>query len=348
MSKILFLIIAVILISCGKIENSDQPVRRSGSQPTGAGATFPYPIYSKWFSEYAKINPEAKINYQSIGSGGGVKQITEGTVDFGASDMPMSDEEMKNANDKNNNVIMNIPMVLGAVVLTYNVPGITSNINLSGEIIADIYLGKIKKWNDPAIVNLNPEVNLPDRDITVCYRTDGSGTTFVFTDYLGKVSPEWIEKVGVAKDVRFPEGQGGKGNEGVTGLVKQLEYSIGYVELIFALQNKLNYAMVQNQNGEFIGATLESVSKAADAEEMPDDMRVSITNSKGEGAYPISSYTYLLVFEEQSNQQKGIILKEFLKWAVTDGQRYAEELGYAPLPGSVVQQTLSQIEKIKT
>lgn len=348
MRKLLVLILGLVLISCG--DKKDTAVNKpSGGQISGAGATFPYPIYSKWFNEYSKINKDAKINYQSIGSGGGVKQITEGTVDFGASDSPMSNEEIEKANTKNNNKIIHIPTVIGAVVLTYNIPGIDKNINLSGETISDIYLGKITKWNDPKIQKDNPDVKFPDKDIIVTYRTDGSGTTFVFTDFLGKISEEWKSKVGVAKDVRFPAGQGGKGNEGVTGLVKQLEYSIGYVELIYALQNNLKYAKVKNTEGEFIAPELESLTKAAghSVSSIPDDLRQSITNSAGQGAYPISSYTYILIYENQKDASKGKTMKEFLQWALSDGEKFAKDLGYAPLPDEVIQKANVKISNIK-
>lgn len=348
MKSLIVLIFCLMFISCSKDKN--EPVTKSsGGQINGAGATFPYPIYSKWFNEYAKMKPDAKINYQSIGSGGGVKQITEGTVDFGASDSPMSNEEIEKANTKNNNKIIHIPTVIGAVVLTYNIPGVNTNINLSGEVISEIYLGKIKKWNDPKIRKDNPEVKLPDKDILVTYRTDGSGTTYVFTDFLGKVSEEWKSQVGVAKDVRFPAGQGGKGNEGVTGLVKQIEYSIGYVELIYALQNKLNYAKVKNASGEFVSPELESLTIAAaeSVAEIPDDLRQSITNAKGKGAYPISSYTYLLIYENQKDAGKGKIMKEFLQWALSDGEKFAKDLGYAPLPDQVIQKANTLIASIK-
>lgn len=343
------IILSLALISCGG--KKDVTVNKpggSGGQINGAGATFPYPIYSKWFNEYAKINKDAKINYQSIGSGGGVKQITEGTVDFGASDSPMSNEEIEKANTKNNNSIIHIPTVIGSVVLTYNIPGIDKNLNLSSEAVSGIYLGKIKKWNDPVIQKENPEVKLPDKEIIVCYRTDGSGTTFVFTDYLGKVSEEWKTKVGVAKDVRFPVGQGGKGNEGVTGLVKQLEYSIGYVELIYALQNNLKYGNIKNQEGQFIAPSLETLTKAAEQSvtEIPDDLRQSITNAKGKESYPISSYTYLLIYEKQKDAGKGKTLKEFLVWAMNDGEKFAKDLGYAPLPPSVIAKSLEKVNKI--
>jgi phosphate transport system substrate-binding protein len=343
--SIIFSIALLFLVSCGKNDKVEAP---KTSQLNGAGATFPYPLYSKWFNEYAKLNKDAKINYQSIGSGGGVKQITEGTVDFGASDSPMSTEEIEKANQKNNNSIIHIPTVIGSVVLTYNVPGIDKEIKLTPDAIVGIFMGTIKKWNDPKIAKENPDLTLPDKDIIVCYRTDGSGTTYVFADFLGKVSEEWKTKVGVAKDVRFPVGQGGKGNEGVTGLVKQLEYSIGYVELVYALQNKLQYAYVKNADGEFVKPSLEALSKAAEqsVNEMPDDLRQSITNAKGKESYPISSYTYLLVYEKQKDQFKGKTLKEFLNWALTQGESFASELGYAPLPKVVIEKALQKVNKI--
>lgn len=347
MKLLTVLLLSLTLLSCG--DKKDVSVSKPGGQINGAGATFPYPIYSKWFNEYAKINKDAKINYQSIGSGGGIKQITEGTVDFGASDSPMNDEDIAKANSKNNNKILHIPTVIGSVVLTYNIPGIDKNINLSSEAISGIYLGKIKKWNDPIIQKENPDTKLPDKEIIVAYRTDGSGTTFVFTDYLGKVSEEWKTKVGVAKDVKFPIGQGGKGNEGVTGLVKQLEYSIGYVELIYALQNNLKYANVKNTEGEFVSPNLESLTKAAEqsVNEIPADLRQSITNAKGKGSYPISSYTYILIYENQKDANKGKVMKEFLQWALGDGEKFAKDLGYAPLPDAVVQKAKSIVTGIK-
>lgn len=338
------LLSAFIAVSCGQKEGGTDSM-----QLNGAGATFPFPIYSKWFDEYSKLNRDSKFNYQSIGSGGGIKQMTEGTVDFGATDSPMTEEESRSAETKSGTTIDHIPTVLGAVVITYNLPGIDKTLNLSGELISDIYLGKIKKWNDPAIAKENEGINLPDKDINIVYRTDGSGTTFIFTDFLGSVSPEFKEKIGVSKTVRFPVGQGGKGNEGVTGVVKQLEYSIGYVELIYALQNKLKYANIKNAEGDFVTPSLESVTKAGEVmlPEMPETLTMSIVNAKGKGAYPISSYTYLLVYEKNKDSKKAEMLKKFLEWALTDGQKFAKELGYAPLPEDVSKKALTKVKNLK-
>jgi phosphate transport system substrate-binding protein len=337
-------LISILLISCGKQDGSDQ----TSSQINGAGATFPYPLYSKWFDEYSKINTEAKINYQSIGSGGGIKQVSEGTVDFGATDSPMTAEEQKSAETKNNSKIFHIPTVLGAVVLIYNLPGVDKPLNLSGTTVAEIYMGKIKKWNDAKIQADNEGVNLPDKEIVVIYRTDGSGTTYIFTDYLAKAHPEWKDAIGVSKTVKFATGQGAKGNEGVAGSVKQLPYSIGYVELIYALQNKLNYANIKNDAGEFVTPSLETVTNAGNAmlDQMGENLIVSITNAKGKDVYPVSSYTYLLVYEKNKNPNKAKTLKSFLIWALADGQKFAKELGYAPLPESVSKKTLEVINKI--
>lgn len=337
-------LISILMISCGKQDGSDQ----SSVQINGAGATFPFPLYSKWFDEYSKVNTAAKINYQSIGSGGGIKQITEGTIDFGATDSPMTEEELKSAETKNNSKIFHIPTVLGAVVLTYNIPELDKPLNLSGTVVAEIYMNKIKKWNDPKIQEDNKDAKLPDKEIVVIYRTDGSGTTYIFTDYLAKAYPEWKDAVGVSKTVKFPTGQGAKGNEGVTGSVKQLPYSIGYVELIYALQNKLNYANIKNDAGEFVTPSLETVTNAGNAmlDQMSDNLTVSITNAKGKDVYPVSSYTYLLVFEKNKNPEKAKILKSFLIWALADGQKFAKELGYAPLPESVSKKALDVINKI--
>jgi phosphate transport system substrate-binding protein len=346
----LFFLLGLLVISCGgKKDLSIQNGSGSGSsQLIGAGATFPYPIYSKWFSEYNKINKEAKINYQSIGSGGGIKQITEGTVDFGASDSPMKDEEIKNAESKSGSKILQIPTVLGAVVIAYKLPGIDKPLNLGKDALVNIYMGKIKKWNDDAIKKTNPGVNLPDKDIIVVYRTDGSGTTFAFTDYLGSVSAEWKSNVGVAKDIKFPVGQGGKGNEGVAGLIKQLDYTIGYIELVYALQNNLQYANIENAEGQFIKADLDAVTKAAEsmADQMPESMTMSVANAKGKDAYPVSSYTYILVYQNQRNKSKGRVLKDFLIWALNDGEKIAKNLGYAPLPESVRLKALEKVNSI--
>ena len=337
------LALCFLLVSCGK--NNE---KGGITQLNGAGATFPFPIYSKWFDEYGKINKDAKINYQSIGSGGGIKQLTEGTVDFGASDAPLSDEELKNAQEKNNTKVYHIPTVLGAVVLTYNLPGIDKPLNLSGDAVANIYLGKITKWNDPAIAKDNPGVKLPDKEIAVVFRTDGSGTTYIYTNFLAAVSEDWKKDVGAAKTVKFPIGQGGKGNEGVTGVVKQLEYSIGYVELIYALQNNLKYANIKNAVGEFVTPSLESVTKAGDVmlPKMSEELTSSIINANGAGAYPISSYTYLLILEKNKDEAKGKMIKSFLQWALTDGQKFTKELGYAPLPTEVSKKALDKISKL--
>ncbi len=313
-------------------------------QLNGAGATFPYPMYSKWFSMYGSVDPSCRFNYQSIGSGGGIKQITEQTVDFGASDGPMTNEQLKAAPGH----IMHVPTVMGAVVLTYNVEGVKTGLKLTPQILADIFLGRIVKWNDPALVKENPGVDLPARDIIVVHRSDGSGTSYIFTDYLSKVSQTWLDRVGRGTSVSWPVGLGGKGNEGVTGLVKQTPYSIGYVELIYALSNQLPYATMQNKDGKWVVASLESVTEAAAgaAANMPDDFRVSITDAEGAGAYPISGMTWLLVYEKQQDAQKGAKLVKFLDWMLTDGQKSASELHYAPLPPTVATKVRASLAKI--
>ncbi len=315
-------------------------------QINGAGATFPYPIYSKWFSDYNKLHPEVEINYQSIGSGGGIRQLTNQTVFFGATDGPMTSEQQQGAPGS----ILHFPTVLGAVVPVYNIPGVTAQLKFTGNVLADIILGKVTKWNDAAITSLNPGVSLPDTDITVAHRSDGSGTTYIFVDYLSKVSPEFKSKVGVATAVNWPVGVGGKGNEGVAGLVKQTPGSIGYVELIYALQNKISYGTVRNMAGEFVSASLESVTAAAQAaaKAMPKDFRVSITNAPGNGVYPISSFTWLLFYESPKDKQRAKIMVDFMKWALTDGQKAAGELGYAPLPSEVVALEMEALKRIKT
>jgi phosphate transport system substrate-binding protein len=321
-------------------------VRAQNVQINGAGATFPYPIYSKWFSDYNKLHPEVEINYQSIGSGGGIRQLTNQTVFFGATDGPMTPEQQQSAPGS----ILHLPTVLGAVVPIYNIPGVDTQLKFTGQVLGDIILGTVNKWNDPAITALNPGVNLPATDITVAHRSDGSGTTYIFVDYLSKVSPTFKSKVGVATAVNWPVGVGGKGNEGVAGLVKQTPGSIGYVELIYAIQNKISYGMVRNFDGEFVSATLASVTAAAEAasKAMPKDFRVSITNAPGKNAYPISSFTWLLFYESPKDKQRSKIMVDFMKWALTDGQKAAGELGYAPLPPEVVALEMEALKRIKT
>src|SRR6266404_4286391 len=309
----------------------------------GAGATFPYPIYSKWFDEYAKVDPSVRFNYQSIGSGGGQKQILAQTVDFGASDGPMSDDNLSKAPGK----ILHIPTVAGAVVLTYNLAG-NPSLKLDGDTIAGIFLGQIKKWNDPKLAASNPGAKLPDQDIVVVHRSDGSGTTFIFTDYLSKISPEWKQKAGNNTSVNWPTGIGGKGNEGVSGQVKQTPGAIGYVELIYAIQNKMPYAQVKNAAGEFVKPTIDSVTVALAVADIPDDFRFSMTNAPGKDAYPICVATWLLVYEQQKDPAKGKKLVEFLKWALTKGEGMAKDLNYAPLPDAVQQRVLKRIDEIKT
>jgi len=309
----------------------------------GAGATFPYPIYSKWFDAYAKVDPSVRFNYQSIGSGGGQKQILAQTVDFGASDGPMSDDNLAKAPGK----ILHIPTVAGAVVVTYNLPG-NPALKLDGDTIAGIYLGQIKKWNDPKLTALNAGVKLPDQDIVVVHRSDGSGTTFIFTDYLSKVSAEWKSKAGNNTSVNWPTGIGGKGNEGVSGQVKQTPGALGYVELIYAIQNKMPYADVKNSAGEFVKPTIESVTAALATADIPDDFRFSMTNAPGKDAYPICGATWLLVYQQPKDSAKGKKLVEFLKWALTDGEGMAKTLDYAPLPESVQQRVLKRIDEIKS
>ena len=309
----------------------------------GAGATFPYPMYSKWFSEYNKLHPDVQINYQSIGSGGGIRQVLNGTVDFGASDGPMSDEQLSQSKTK----ILHIPTVLGAVVPAYNIPGISGEIKFTPEALAGIFLQKITNWNDPALAKVNPGVNFPNQPIIVIYRSDGSGTTFIFTDYLSKVSKDWANGVGKGTSVKWPVGMGGKGNEGVAGQVRQLTGSIGYVELIYAVQNKITYGSVRNAAGNFVTASLDGVTEAAaSVKTMPADFRVSITNAPGKAAYPISSFTWLLIPTPAKDPKKGKIIADFLDWMVTDGQKMTNQLSYAPLPDSVVGQVKAAIKQV--
>ena len=310
----------------------------------GAGATFPNPLYQKWLSEYGKVHPNVKIDYQSIGSGGGIKQLKEQTVDFGASDAPMKDEDLKAAPGE----VLHIPTVLGAVIITYNLEGLKAPLKFSPEVIADIFLGKIKKWNDPKIAADNAGVTLPSTDITVVTRAESSGTSAVFTDYLSKVSPEWKEKVGAGTSPKWPVGVSGKGNEGVTGQVKNTPNTIGYVELAYAVQNKLPVAQVKNSAGNFIDPSIDAVTAAASASagSTPDDLRVSITNATGPQAYPISSYTYILVYKNQKDAAKGRALVDFLWWGIHDGEAFAKELQYAPLPADIVKRAEGKINSV--
>jgi len=310
----------------------------------GAGATFPNPMYSKWFSEYGKSHPDVQVNYQPIGSGGGIRQVTAGTVDFGASDMPMTDKQLQEAKFK----ILNIPTVLGAVVPAYNIPGVTGEVKFTPEALAGIFLGKISKWNDKAIVSANPGINFPDKDIIVVHRSDGSGTTFIWTDFLSKVSPDWKTQVGSDTSVKWPVGVGNKGNEGVSGLIRQMSGAIGYVELIYAVQNNIPYGTVRNSSGAFVKGSLESVTAAAaSAPKMPADFRVSITNAPGKDAYPIASFTWLLIPVPSKDPAKGKILSDFLNWMVTDGQKMTASLTYAPLPDNVAAKVKEAIKQVK-
>jgi phosphate transport system substrate-binding protein len=311
-----------------------------------AGATFPYPMYSKWFEVYRQAHPDVQINYQSIGSGGGIRQLLDKTVDFGASDGPMTDDQLKQASVP----ILHFPTVLGADVPSYNLPGVSAELNFTSEALGGIFLGKITKWNDPAITSANPGVKLPSDDIVVVHRSDGSGTTYIWTDYLSKISPEWKQKVGTATSVNWPVGLGGKGNEGVAGLVQQTPDSLGYIELIYAIQNKIAYGRVKNPAGAFVKADLASVSAAAAAvsKAMPDDFRVSITNApENKAAYPIASFTWLLIPSKFTDTTKRDAVKDFLKWMMTDGQQYCEALAYAKLPQEVVAKELKAIAKIQ-
>jgi phosphate transport system substrate-binding protein len=309
----------------------------------GAGATFPDPVYSKWFSEYHKAHSEVQVNYQSIGSGGGIRQVLAGTVDFGASDGPMTDEQLGQAKVK----ILHVPTVLGAVVPAYNIPGVTGEVKFTPEALAGIFLGKITTWNDKALTAANPGVNFPNQAIVVIHRSDGSGTSYIFTDYLSKVSADWKNGPGKGTSVKWPVGLGGKGNEGVAGMIRQMEGSIGYVELIYALQNKITYGSMKNPAGEFVKASLESVTTAAaSVKSMPADFRVSITNAPGKGAYPISSFTWLLIPTKSQDPNKGKILTDLLNWCETDGQKLTADLSYAPLPDTVVAKVKEAIKQV--
>jgi phosphate transport system substrate-binding protein len=331
-----FIILAIAGIS--RTGHADQLIN-------GAGATFPYPIYSKWFDVYAKENPGIKFNYQSIGSGGGIRMLSNRTVDVGASDAPMTNQQLGDASGK----ILHFPSVMGAVVVAYNLPGFTGTLRLTGPVIADIFSAKITKWDDDKIRALNPSAAIPTgQDIVVCHRSDGSGTSYIFTDYLSKVSSSWSSDPGKGTAVKWPTGLGGKGNEGVTALVQQTPGAIGYVELIYALNNKIPYAQLQNKSGNWVDASLAGVTAAAaSAGDMPADFRVSITDASGPDVYPISSFTWLLVYQKQSNKEVGEQIKKFLSWALTEGQTYAPDLKYAPLPPAVVQKETAQIQQIQ-
>ena len=328
---------SIALTACGGGSSSEIRLQ-------GAGATFPNPLYQKWLSEYGKAHANIKIDYQSIGSGGGIKQIQARTVDFGASDAPMTDAEMKGSPAE----LVHIPTVLGAVVITYNLSGVSQPLRFSPDVIADIFLGKIKKWNDARIKADNANATLPDADITVVHRAEASGTSFVFTDYLAKVSADWKQKVGADKSPNWPVGQGGKGNEGVTGQIKQQPNTIGYVELAYAGQNKLPVALIKNASGNFVEPSIDAVTAAAagSAASTPDDLRVSITNAAGATAYPISSYTYILAYKNQSDEAKGKALVDFLWWGIHDGESFAKDLQYAPLPAEIVKRAEAKISSI--
>lgn len=316
---------------------------------TGAGSTFAYPLYSAWSSEFHKLHPNVQVNYQSIGSGGGIRQVTAGTVDFGGTDGPMTDEQLAAAKTQRQADILHFPVALGADVPTYNIPGVSAALNFTQDALAGIFLGKITKWNDPYIQKANPGVKLPDSDIVVIHRSDGSGTTYVWVDYLSKVSPEWKSKVGVGTSVNWPVGLGGKGNEGVAGLVKQTPNSIGYVELTYAIQTHTAYGQVRNSTGAFVKADLDSVTAAAAgaAKSMPADFRVSITNAPGRAAYPISSFTWMLVPTVMQDKAKGEALKSFLTWGLTDGQAMIGSLSYATVPKNVVAQEKQAMKKLQ-
>ena len=313
----------------------------------GAGATFPYPMYSKWFNEYRKVKPDISINYQSIGSGGGIRQVTEGTVDFGATDGPMTDEQIAVFKQKRGTMILHFPTVLGADVPAYNVPGITATLNFTPEALAGIFLGRVTKWNDPLIASSNPNVKLPGSNIIVVHRSDGSGTTYVWTDYLSKVSSEWQQRVGKGTSVSWPVGLGAKGNEGVAGMTRQMPGTIGYVELIYAVQNRMLYGNVRNSSGNFVQADLASVTAAASGAAVPDDFRVSITNAPGKDAYPVSSFTWLLIPQNIKDSTKKEVIKGFLNWMLTDGQTLTSGLAYAPLPKGLVAREQKAIAKIQ-
>ena len=341
---------ATTLAACSGSDDGASTSGSSGSggaavQINGAGATFPNPIYSKWTAEYNKMRPEVRINYQSVGSGAGIRQLLSRTVFFGASDQPMKDEQLQSASG----AVLHFPTVLGSVVPIYNVPGVSGELKFTGPVLADIVLGKITKWNDPALVKLNPTANLPNTALTFVHRSDGSGTTFVWADYLAKVSPEFKSKVGADSALNWPTGVGAKGNEGVAGLVKQTPGSVGYAEPAYANQNQIAFGSVQNAAGQFVKASAETATAAAAgaAAQMPPDFRVSITNAPGAQAYPISSFTWMLFYENPEDKGQAKAMVDFMRWALTDGQKFVPELGYAPLPANVVEMELKALERIK-
>ncbi|HVO60468.1 MAG TPA: phosphate ABC transporter substrate-binding protein PstS [Terriglobales bacterium] len=309
---------------------------------TGAGASFPYPIYSKWFSEYHNLHSDVQVNYQSVGSGAGIKQVQAGTVDFGASDGPMTDEQIASSKVK----VLHVPTVLGAVVPAYNIPGVSEELKFTPDVLAGIFLGKITNWTDAAIAKANPGIKFPNQAITVVHRSDGSGTSYIFTDYLSKISSDWQNNVGKGTSVKWPVGVGGKGNEGVAGMIRSLPGSIGYVELIYALQNKINYGSVKNSSGNFVKASLESTTAAASGVKMPADFRVSITNPPGKNAYPIASFTWLLIPTNPADKKKGDVLKQLVKWCLTGGESTASSLSYAPLPKEVADKALATMNQV--
>lgn len=345
MKHVLAILLAPFVVGACTGDGGEGQVRTSGAQLTGAGATFPYPLYARWFSDYAR-QTGVRINYQSIGSGGGIRQLIEGTVDFAASDSPMTDEELSRARGP----VMHIPTVMGAVAITYNLAGVAQPLRFTGDVIADIYLAKIRRWNDTRISGLNPGVALPSQDILVVQRSDGSGTTYIFTDYLAAVSPAWASGPGRGKDVRWPVGLGAKGNEGVTGQVRQTPGSIGYVELAYAHQNRLPTAHARNAAGRFVAPSIESVTAAAAgvlSTLPPDtDYRISIVNAPGEETYAISSFTWILVYRDQLSTPRGRQLVQFLRWALTEGEKQAADLDYAPLPEEMAQRLLARIDSV--
>jgi phosphate transport system substrate-binding protein len=338
---------SILLLSGALVVVVAAQVGFAALQLTGAGATFPYPIYSKWFDEYHKLHPDIEVNYQSIGSGGGIRQVTDGTVDFGATDGPMNDDQIKAFKDKHGFGILHFPTVIGAVVPSYNVTGIKGTLKFTPDTLAGIFLGKITKWNDPELLKINPAADLPDAGIVVAHRADGSGTTYVWTDYLSKVSSEWAKRVGKGTAVKWPVGLGGKGNEGVAAIIKNTPNSIGYVELIYALRSDMPFGEIQNKAGKFVKADLASANAAAAGVTMPDDFRVSITDSASPDAYPIASFTWLLIPQRISDPAKKTTIVKLLNWVLTDGQRMTSKLSYAPLPKSVAAKEVKAVASIQ-